>query len=90
MNLNLRQRLDRRQQMQRQQYQERITAAENRPMMGTVTGYDVEAGGYRMQIAGGGSIVAESLSNGAIPTGATLQIATARNSTKAAIDGMPR
>ena len=89
MNLDLMQRLDRRQNQQREIHSDRASKAENRPLRGANLGYDVERGGYRMQIPGGGVIVAESLSNGAIPTGASLAIATARGSSKAAIDGMP-
>lgn len=79
-----------RRQQARQIQVDRATTADKRPLTGVVLGFDADAAAYRIQIPGGGVIRAASLSNGAIATGSSVRVNTARGSVLATVDSMPR
>jgi len=80
----------RRQQQQRDQHLSKATAPDRRPLSGECVGYDADAAAYLIKIGGGGIIRASSLSNGAIARGDRVRVNTARGSSQATVDGMPR
>jgi len=80
----------RRQQQQRDRHLSKATAPDRRPLSGECVGYDADAAAYLIKIGGGGVIRAASLSNGAIARGDRVRVNTARGSSQATVDGMPR
>lgn len=64
--------------------------ASQRTLPGTVAGYDPQAGKVIISLPGGGIVKADSITNGSLPIGKGIQVASPKAANHPLVAGMPR